>query len=487
MIRNALIILQNFRIQDVFDIAIISIMISALLIWFKDRASRFVFIGITLLGVVYLLARFFQLYLTTIVLQAFFAILLFVLVVIFQEDLRRFFERLALLGRFRKKTLVVTAFNESAEIIAQTAADLARKGIGALIVIQGEEPLDRHLTGGNDLDGLLSQSLLESIFDPHSIGHDGAVVIDGNRVIRFGCHLPLSANAVRHGSLGLRHTAALGLSERSDALCIVVSEERGSISLAKGERIGEIANASALRIELEAFFAKRMPMSTPRPILRWLKQNPREKLIAVALACLLWIAFGYQRETIRRDFAVPIQYLNAPVEWVLEEPKMTEVRVMLMGTGQAFQLLHTESLKISVDLKQLRPGTQEIKLTPEMVKTPSNLSVAGISPERIKIVASRLLPLTVPIEVLTENKPPQGFVVQSIRVTPSEVKVLIPRRLRGKRIRVMTEPIDLSLLDVQKIFAPGLRYPSDVQFAGGKTPTVRVVIKTQPNRSPSQH
>src|SRR5512137_1050246 len=143
MIENALTILHNFRFQDILDIAIISFMISALLIWFKDRASRFVFLGITLLGVVYILARFFQLYLTAVVLQAFFAILLFVLVVIFQEDLRRFFERLALLGRFRKRFFEATEFNESAEILAQTAADLARKKIGALIVLQGQDPLDR--------------------------------------------------------------------------------------------------------------------------------------------------------------------------------------------------------------------------------------------------------------------------------------------------------------------------------------------------------
>ncbi len=486
MIQNALTMLQNFRIQDILDIAIISVMISALLIWFKDRASRFVFLGITLLGAVYLLARFFQLYLTTVVLQGFFTILLFVLVVIFQEDLRRFFERLAMLGRFRKRVFAVAAFNESAEIIAHTAADLAHKRIGALIVIQGKDPLDRHLTGGNNLDGLLSQSLLESIFDPHSIGHDGAILVDGNRVMRFGCHLPLSANAAQHGKLGLRHTAALGLSERSDALCIVVSEERGSISLAKGERIHEMANASALRIELEAFFEKRAPLARPRPILRWLKENPREKAIAIVLACVLWIVFGYQRETIRRDFVVPIQYLNHPVEWVLEEPKIMEAKVTLTGAGQAFQLLHPDSLKISIDLKHLRPGAQEIDLKREMVKVPSNLSVVGIAPERISVIASRLLPLTVPIEVLTESSPPQGLAVQNITVTPAEVKVLIPRRLRGKRIRILTEPLDLSLLDVQKVFTPALRYPQEIQFAGGKVPVIRVVVKTRAVPPPSR-
>ncbi|MHB8772458.1 MAG: diadenylate cyclase [Syntrophales bacterium] len=486
MIENALTMFHNFRIPDILDIAIIAVMISALLIWFKDRASRFVFLGISLLGVIYLLAHFFQLYLTTVVLQAFFAILLFVLVVIFQEDLRRFFERLALLGRFRKKIFAVTAFNESAEIIAQTAADLARKKIGALIVLQGEDPLDRHLTGGSNLDGLLSQPLLESIFDPHSIGHDGAVLIDGNRVMRFGCHLPLSANAALHGNLGLRHTAALGLSERSDAVCIVVSEERGTISLARGERIEEIPNASALRIELETFFAKRMPPVKRRLIRSWLRQNPREKVIALVLACILWMIFGYQHETIRRDFAVPILYLNAPVEWVMEEPKVTEVKVTLMGPAQAFQLLHQESLKVSLDLKQLRPGTQDITLTRDMVKVPSNLTVAAISPERIRVVTSRLLPLTVPIEVLTENTPPRGLVVQNITASPSEVKVLIPRRLRGKRIRILTEPIDLSLLDVQKVFTPALRYPPDIQFPGGKPPMIRVIVKTRLDMPPAQ-
>ncbi|MEI7672222.1 MAG: diadenylate cyclase [Deltaproteobacteria bacterium] len=485
MIENTLTMLNTFRIQDILDIVIISIMISALLIWFKDRASRFVFMGIALLGVVYMLARFFQLYLTTVVLQAFFAILLFVLVVIFQEDLRRFFERLATLGRFRKRFFAVAAFNEETEILAQTAADLAHKKVGALIVLQGHDPLDRHLTGGNNLDGLLSQPLLESIFDPHSIGHDGAVLVDGNRVMLFGCHLPLSANAARHKNLGLRHTAALGLSERSDAICIVVSEERGTISLARAERIQEIVNASALRIELEAFFAKRAPLAKPGPILRWLKENPREKVIAIVLACILWVIFGYQRETIRRDFMVPIEYRNAPAELILEEPKATEAKVMLMGHSQAFQLLHPQNLKISLDLAQLSPGRQEVTLTRNMVKTPSNLAVAGISPERITIVTSRLISMSVPIEVLTENSPPQGLTVQKIIATPAEARILIPRKLRGKRIRILTEPIDLAQLDVQKAFTPSLRYPPDIQFAGGKAPVVRVIVKTQQDPAPT--
>jgi len=109
---------KSIRVQDVLDVMIIAIMIFALLTWFKTRASRFVLIGIILLGGVYIAARFFQLYLTTIVLQSFFAILLFVLVVIFQEDLRRFFERLAMLGSLGKKFPEISGLKSTAEIIA---------------------------------------------------------------------------------------------------------------------------------------------------------------------------------------------------------------------------------------------------------------------------------------------------------------------------------------------------------------------------------
>jgi YbbR domain-containing protein len=159
---------------------------------------------------------------------------------------------------------------------------------------------------------------------------------------------------------------------------------------------------------------------------------------------------------------------------------------MLIGHVQAFQLLHPENLKISLDLAQLQPGRQEVALTRTRVKTPSNLAVAGISPERITVVTSRLISMTVPIEVLTENIPPQGLAVQKITATPAEARILIPRKLRGKPIRILTEPIDLAQLDVQRAFTPSLRYPPDIQFAEGKTPVVRVVVKTRQESVPSR-
>ncbi len=479
MIDNAWTMLLSLRIQDIFDIAIISVMISALLIWFKDRASRFVLLGISLLGFIYVVAKFFQLYLTTVVLQGFFAILIFVLVVIFQEDLRRFFERLAILGIIRKKVQSFTPHEQTAEIITETLVNLARKNIGALIVIQGNDPLDRHISGGTELNGVLSEPLLESIFDPHSIGHDGAVVIDGNRVVRFGCHLPLSQSTGQFRGLGLRHTAALGLSERSDALCIVVSEEQGTISIAQGEQIKQVTSASALKGALESFYSSKAPVKKPGHVSLWLKENTKEKVIAILLACLLWMIFGYQKESIHKDFTVPVEYFNVPSEWLIEEPKIMEAKVMLVGPPQAFQLFNTDALKISLNLSQIQEGRQDIVLTREMLNIPSNITVAGIKPGRITVSASRFIRVSVPIEVVTENAPPAGVVIQRISVTPSTVRVRIPGKLYRSKMKIQTAPVDLSKVTSTTTLIPKLIVPPEVQFEDKREPLVKVVIKTR--------
>ncbi|MGZ3607487.1 MAG: diadenylate cyclase, partial [Syntrophales bacterium] len=313
---------------------------------------------------------------------------------------------------------------------------------------------------------------------PHSVGHDGAVVIDGDIVTRFGCHLPLSPNASRYRNLGLRHTAALGLSERSDAISIVVSEERGTVCIAEGERIKEVS-VSALKGALVTYYTSKAPVKKPGPLARWLKENTKEKVIAVLLACILWMIFGYQRESIQKDFTIPVEYLNIPPEWVIEGPKISEARVMFVGPPQAFQILNMDALKLSLNLSQLQEGKQDIVLTKDMIDAPSNLTIVGIKPSRITVFASRFVHISAPVEVVTENTPPPGVVIQKITVTPPSIAVLVPGKLLHTEIRIRTAPIDLRLLASTTTFAPRLIVPPEVQFESRKEPSVKVVIKTR--------
>lgn len=477
---NVWMIFGQLRLRDILDIAIVSVMIAVVLIWFKQRASRFVLAGLGLIGTVYAFALFLQLYLTTAVLQGFFAIFLFLLVVIFQEDIRRLFERLALWGMFRKSlTTDDLSSRKTTDVLVQAVENLARKRVGALIVLSGDDVLDRHLSGGVVLDGQLSQALLESIFDPSSPGHDGAVVLQGNMVTRFGCRLPLSTHTGEYDHLGLRHTAALGLSERTDAMCIVVSEERGTITLALGERLQEIASASALGSVLDSFYAARQPHEKKGTFFQWLRENQREKIIAFSLACLLWVFFGYQRESIRRDFTVPIDYKNVSAEWLIEEPSAAAVKVTLLGPPQAFRLFNPEQLKISLDLGRLRRGTNEFPFTADMLNPPSGLTVVGIKPEKLRLNASQLVVKNARVELVTEGKPAAPYLIERIEVEPAWVKVLVPPSLRDDQIRILTEPVNLLPLVANTTLTRKLISPAGIIFPEGKAPNVTITVKVR--------
>ncbi|MGA2526050.1 MAG: diadenylate cyclase [Smithellaceae bacterium] len=479
LLNTALAFIKSIRFQDILDIAIIALMIFALLTWFKTRASRFMLIGIILLGGVYIAARFFQLYLTTIVLQSFFAIVIFVLVVIFQEDLRGFFEKLALLGNIGKKYHPLSEMEKTAEIIAQTAANLAKRHIGALIVLQGNDPLERHINGGNLLDGLVSEPLLESLFDPHSIGHDGAIIINGNRIGMFGCHLPLSIHTSKYGNIGLRHTAALGLAERSDALCIVVSEETGTISMAYQETLTKINNAAALHNVLEQFYMRNAPKKTSNPSVAWLKENTKEKIIALGMACILWIAFGYQREIVRRDFIIPLEYKNVPQNWHIDEPRLTEAKVILQGPQQAFYLLDERSLKLSLDLSPIAEKKHEFILAKDMVNAPSNLSVTEIRPTTTYIYATKLISWTLSVKIRTQNSLPKNISLQKISITPARVRVLVDSRVNPEKIEIETEPVDLQKIFFTTTLDTKIVLPAGVYFPEGKPQNTRVIIRVK--------
>ena len=216
-------IAKDVRLSGFLDIAFVTVFIYTILVLFKQSKARLIITGIFILSVIYLIARQLNLALTTSLLQAFFAVILLAVIIIFQEEIRRFFEHIALWS-FKPKLRTNKNINpneKEAEILVDTLGDLAQHKIGALIVIKGKTDLSAYLEGGETLDGKISEPLLKSIFDPNSTGHDGAVVIDRGKITFFGTHLPLSNNFSQLKNRGTRHAAALGISEVTDALCQV--------------------------------------------------------------------------------------------------------------------------------------------------------------------------------------------------------------------------------------------------------------------------
>ncbi len=282
--------IKHIGVPDILDMILVGSLIYGLLLWFKRTKAAFVALGLFLLAVVYVIAWLAGMYMTIRLFQGFFAVFIVAVIVIFQEEIRSVFERIAVWS-LTGGVLKAAPTHRQVEIIVRSLGDLARDHIGALVVLRGLDPLDRHVEGGWDLNGELSEALIKSIFDSHSLGHDGAFIIEEGRVSRFGVQLPLSKDFSKITNLGTRHSAALGLSERTDALCLAVSEEHGTISVATRGELRTVNDLEELQDSIEVFLNRLMPNPDRGVVLSFLTENWREKLAAAAVSGVLWLLF----------------------------------------------------------------------------------------------------------------------------------------------------------------------------------------------------
>jgi hypothetical protein len=184
---------------------------------------------------------------------------------------------------------------------------------------------------------------------------------------------------------GTRHSAALGLSEYSDALIIVISEERGVVSVAESGELKEITTAAAMKDHLDNFLASTFPSVTQPSGKRYIRQHGHLKVLALAIAIVAWFVLAYDPHTVQRTFVVSIEYRNLPKDLVLDEAAPDEVRVTLSGSERNFRFLEPGSLKVTLDLAGARTGVQELPITDRNIRLPANLFPYRIEPKIIPL------------------------------------------------------------------------------------------------------
>ncbi len=375
--------LATIRAADIADVLLVALLLWGGLVWLRKSRARLALLGLGYLAFVYLIARALRLQLTAWMLQGFFAIFVIVLVVVFQEELRRLFEHLAMWGLRRRPQAIS---GQAIDVVAGAVRELAECRIGALIVLAGRDPLDRHLEGGTVIDGKLSESLLLSLFDPSSPGHDGAAVLDGDRLKAFGVHLPLSADHGQIGSRGTRHAAALGLAERADALAIVVSEERGLVSVAHEGVLRTLSGLSDLTKRLEVFQAGLAPArGEERFSFSLLARHWRSALLALGVAMFLWLGLVAGAVTVEETRVVPVIVTNLPAQYALVAVEPSEVEVSLSGRRRALLFTERAALKVELDGFLVGLGRRTFEISPSEVRRPSALAVVSIKPTQVRL------------------------------------------------------------------------------------------------------
>lgn len=384
MINNALMPFATLTAGEIVDILLVAILVYTAIVWLRRTRAAFVVRGILILGAAYMVVRYLDLQMTAWIFQAFFAVFLVMIVVIFQEELRQMFERIAVWSFNRQPA--PTATTATADILVRTLVDLARDRIGALVVLSGKDPIDRHVTGGIVLDGQMSVPLLRSIFDTHSPGHDGAVLVENDRVTRFAAHLPLSKDLLQTAHVGTRHSAALGLAELCDALCLVVSEERGVVSIARNGRLRELDTPQGLASAIQGFLDDRFPAQERNHRgLHLVRQNWPAKAVSIGLAIALWYLFVPGSKTVEVTYQVPVTVENLPANLQLEAVEPAVVRATFSGPRRSFYLIDQKKFRVSANVAMAELGRRTFALSERDLRYPKELTLQEFSPNSFKI------------------------------------------------------------------------------------------------------
>lgn len=242
-------LLPGFRWQDGVDIALLAVGIYAVIKIIRGTRAVPMLIGLGMVYALYVLSAQLEIYTVNLLLSNLLGWAIVIIVIVFQSDIRRMLTQVGTGPIFSRVDRV--AQNQAVEEIVKAVGQLGNARIGALIAIENEIGLGEYISAGTRLDAQVTRELIVSIFVPGSPVHDGALIVQRGRITAGGCLLPLTTNPNVSRTLGTRHRAAIGLTEETDAVVLVVSEEDGTISLVAGGKITRDVDPGTLRASLQ--------------------------------------------------------------------------------------------------------------------------------------------------------------------------------------------------------------------------------------------
>jgi diadenylate cyclase len=468
------------QVKDLLDVLLVAALFYLVLVWLRLSLPRGVarrsMVAAPIGAAIYVLADAFELYLLESVTEGLVIAILVGAIVVYQTDIRRLLDR-AFTGRTPDRPP-----SRLIDTLAESAAHMASIKMGALIAIRGREPWATLIHGGIELGGTVSPPILYSIFNPDTPGHDGAVLIEDERLTRFAAHLPLAEElpeVSRYG--GTRHAAALGLSQQCDALVIVVSEERGTISIAHEGRLTTDVSAVTLRQHLRRFLHRRDRQDALIVGTWWSSAGLRTALVSLALAVALWITFAYSPDMVLRTFTVPIALENLPENWAIADTLPTSAQIELSGSERMLQELNTETLKVSIDLSRPTRGTRDVVIGEDTLSLPSGVALRRARPPVLSVQLMPARTVRVPVIVPTIGVLPQALELVSLGAEPDAASLIVPEGTAGPD-QISTEAVDLRQITGDSEAKRPLAVPPDVHLPSNASSEVTVRVDVRPRQ-----
>ena len=451
--------IPSIRIQDIADILIMTFLLYQLYSWFRGTRAIQVLIGLGVVTLIYFATRFLDLYMTSWVLQELGTVLIILIIVVFQNEIRQALYRFSLLRHILDSSQETQ--HGQFQDIAETLFRMAAKRTGALLVFQGNESLHDLMTNGVTINSDISPQMLESLFYNGAPFHDGAALISDGKIEKAACHLPLSVSTDVPHHLGTRHRAALGLSERSDAVVVVISEERGEVTLVHSGVFKPMSTPTELIMALDGLL--KYDQEKPRTTLRTrVFSHILPKAFLLLGVCVFWALITTRQGQIT-TVAVPVRLHGIPDRLVLLSTTPEEVTVQVKAMSSLAPPPSKLDLMADIDASGISEGSSTVRVNHTAISTPSGMTIASISPPNIRISTEQKLRKSVPVRValrgrLAAERPP-------LRVTcePGAVEIEGPASQISQITSVTTEDIDASQLQQGVEYHKNLR-PTEKQI-----------------------
>ncbi|MDA8428845.1 MAG: diadenylate cyclase CdaA [Geobacteraceae bacterium] len=462
------------RIQDLADILIMTFLLYQLYSWFRKTRAMQVLVGLGVVSLIYFATRFFDLYMTSWILQQLGTVLIILIIVVFQAEIRQALYRFSLLRNFfdPQDKEQYSHF----QLIADTLFRLAEQRTGVLLVFKRSDSLVDLMLNGVRLDCEITPQILETIFTNGTPLHDGAALVKEGRISLAACHLPLSSNPDIPQNFGTRHRAALGLSERTDAIVVVVSEERGEVCLAEAGEFQKVSSSGELVTTLEERVS---------PVREKTGMTLRQKLFSNLLpktAILLTVTAFWALITSRQGqittVTAPVNLRGISDELVIVRSSPEEVEVQLKSLSSLAPAPAKLDLSANVDVSGVREGQATVRIKNSDFSLPSGMAVSSVTPSAIKVVAEKKVRKRVPVKVLLKGVLPSGMHGYEVLSDPETVVVEGPAGQISKVEFVATEEIDARRLARDKVYRKNLLLPSKkVSLLNDEPVVIKVVSR----------
>lgn len=369
------------------DFLVLTLVFYALLRWARSARAMRIPLGVVGLHALALLARRLDLVVTSWVLDASAILAILVLLLIFQPELRRALVRLD--SALKHGPIPAVPGDQTSQAICRAAFALAQYHLGALLVIVRRDAIGELLEGGVAIDAQISPELLEAIFQKPSPLHDGAVIIEGDRLARANAVLPLTHRSDVPAFYGTRHRAAMGLAERCDALVVAVSEERTEVTLMVEGSIRPMPDPAHFAAVFEGLLRPARETTGAR-LRRLCLANLDLKFAALGLAGVFWWMSFLASGTTIRTLSVPIEFSNVPSGMEVTNQSADTLDIQVRGSPWIMDSVSLGTHVGAFDLRGLHPGWHTLRLQPRSLDLPPGITVNRVTPETVRVEVSPL-------------------------------------------------------------------------------------------------